>query len=547
MTIFEKIYKLLLLLVITTSLASCTAEDTETVDTSKKIERVDIYVSKSGSDSNPGTQSQPYASFSKAKGRVISLNDSGQDVVVHIGDGIYREEVEFFTDSDSTDASITFVADNPGMVILSGSNSYNGWNSIGNNTYTHAWNYNWGTPGFLTEGGNDTLAERRELVFINGNLLTQVETQSELVNETYYVNESSNLLYVKSTTDPNNALVEVGIREGLFTVNGYDNFTISGITFQHDTSGGGYDRSAVRFDNSDDVTVDNCKFNYNNWGGLRINEGDVVTVINSEANYNGGRGREIVRSTDVVVDGMETSHNGWRGALAGYTGNNIAGAKDLRIHSGYYNRMVILDNRTRGFWLDFDSRNIVVDNSIIMMNDVAGISFEANWGPMEVKNSAICFNGQGSGNRYGGIVATNSEQVTVRDSVIVYNRWGQIRPGGSNPRPVDDFETGEVSTLVAKNFSAYDNLIGGNKGDSVWYYASSSNPKFISTYKADRNSYFGSPFTYAGSKYDFSGWRDLFPDQEQNSESIAVSKLQLNNNLQYLRDICMGNAPPIPP
>ena len=90
--------------------------------TSASIQAADIYVSQSGSDTNPGTSDKPLASLAAAQNMARKAVGS-EAVTVHVADGIYYlPETLIFTAEDSgTEMNpVVYKAVNEGGAVLSG-------------------------------------------------------------------------------------------------------------------------------------------------------------------------------------------------------------------------------------------------------------------------------------------------------------------------------------------------------------------------------------------------------------------------------------------
>ena len=229
---------------------------------------VDIYVSVSGSDSNPGTVSSPLRTVQRAVEVAKVHNANNKPVTITLSAGTYREAVEWSRSGSTTDAPIVFQASPLGSAIISGSDVFTNWNPESQpNLYSHVWTNNWGVKSWLGAPSLE-VARRRELVFINGELLTQVTSFNALTDNSFYVDETADKLYIQTTSNPNESRVEVGVRKGIFVIRWLKNVTVKGIVFQHDTTPA--DSCAVLFSGVENVLVEDCDFLWNTWGGLKI-------------------------------------------------------------------------------------------------------------------------------------------------------------------------------------------------------------------------------------------------------------------------------------
>ena len=104
-----------------------------------------IYVSISGNDNTgDGSAAKPFATISKAKDHVRTLDKTSGDIVVEIGEGTYKiiEAIVFDEkDSGSDNCTIHYVAAEGAEVILSGGNEVTGeWEYEGKGVYSITYN-----------------------------------------------------------------------------------------------------------------------------------------------------------------------------------------------------------------------------------------------------------------------------------------------------------------------------------------------------------------------------------------------------------------------
>lgn len=241
------------------------------------------------SDTNPGTPQLPFKTISKAVTAADENNRNNIATKIMVYPGVYREAVIVNPVSGQTDAPIAFEAAEKGKAIISGSDIWTGWKKKPNtNIYTRSWPYDWGLSPY-PDGwqGNVTLqniVRRREMIFINGKLLTQVLSYNALKGNSFYVSEADNTVYIRPTQGINisAATVEVATRAGIFSVINRSNITLRGFTFRHDNTP--VEAGGVSFAGSSDILVEDCQFLWNNWRGLSFSASQNVTVRRSVAN-----------------------------------------------------------------------------------------------------------------------------------------------------------------------------------------------------------------------------------------------------------------------
>jgi hypothetical protein len=260
-----------------------------------------------GSDSNPGTQAQPFKTIGVAASQAVVNNQASKGTHIWINDGTYREAVSLTSSSRDTTYPITFEATNHGKAIISGAVVYTGWAAYSANPsiYTTAWNNNWGLCAIVT--GCDTatypqpdIMRRQEIVAVNGKVMTQVLSVGQMVAGTFFVDTTNHLIYLwpPSNTNMNTATVEVATLPNVFTISGKSNIVVRGLTFQYANSCRSDSAVAVKGPISfppKNVLFDSDTFQWNNGQALAVNYLQLTSPS-----------RTAVPSTTAIVDSKAT-------------------------------------------------------------------------------------------------------------------------------------------------------------------------------------------------------------------------------------------------
>jgi hypothetical protein len=123
-------------------------------------------------------------------------------------------------------------------VRVSGADVWTGWwqSYSGNpNIFTRAWPYTWGLCPRHTAGPvEQDINLRREMIFVNTVMLTQVLALVQMSPGTFFVDEANAVAYIYPavSTKINNATVEVSTRGSLFAAFGRTNLVLRGIRFE---------------------------------------------------------------------------------------------------------------------------------------------------------------------------------------------------------------------------------------------------------------------------------------------------------------------------
>jgi hypothetical protein len=436
----------------------------------ESLETAFLYVDAAkGSDSNPGTQSQPFRTISAATSTAETNNHHGTGTKIIINPGTYRETITLMGNQYYTAMPITFQANGSGVVV-SGAVRNQNWQPYASNPaiYTTSWTHNWGLCAPELSGNGPREADivlRREMIFVDGVLLTQVLKVGQMREGTFFVDETNNLAYIwpAAGTDISTADVEVATLPELFHLVSVSHVVVRGITFKYANSC--RDNTAVYVAGSaTNILFDSDNFLWNNSVGLHFfTPVSNITVQNAVSSHNGQAGMMAVSVKYGLWRSVTTSFNNWRGAQGSYYNWSSAGIHFFSDHDVTVSGLVTAYNQTHGVHWDTDNANVTVSNMLATGNLADGAVVEKSEGPVAVSNSHFCRNNQGVKNSYlyqGGFVLRNSEHVSLTNSVLYNNQITQIdvigqRGGieGSN------WETGQTYNLKTQNFTHTGNVI----------------------------------------------------------------------------------------
>jgi hypothetical protein len=500
-----------------------TASGQATVNES--LETATVYVDAAkGSDSNSGTQSQPFKTIGAAAALAQSNNQSGIGTRVTINPGTYRESMKLIHNNKDTSLPITFQAATNGSVIVSGATVYTGWQKYDSNPsiYSDSWTNTWGVcPQLSTCPFQQDIMMRQEMVVVNGVALTQVLSMTQMVPGTFYIDQSGGRIYIwpSVTIDMNSATVEVASLPTLFTIQNKSNIVVRGLTFQYANTC----RASAAFlvqGSSTNILLDSDTFQWNNGQGLALeNPTTYFTVENSVSQHNGDSGFQESQTNHGLWQSDTTSYNNWRGAQAGYYACNVAGLHGWEVHNDTINSLTTDFNQSYGIHWDTDNANISTTGIKAVSNLLNGLYAEKDEGPITFSGAYACNHNSGLG--VGGLVLRNSENITLTNSVLMNNTPSQIMViGQAGGIEVTNWETGKTTNLVTQNFTNTSNTIQGNTSTQLVFKDSYLNDadwtSFQNTLKSSGNTWWNAsntttPFTVptpkSGSKEDFSGWQ----------------------------------------
>jgi len=507
------------------------------------LETATLYVDTvKGSDSNSGTQSKPLKTIGAAASLAETNNQSSIGTKIIINPGTYRESVTLAHNRKDTSLPITFQAATNGTVIVSGATIYSGWGtySLNNSIYTNSWTNNWGECAQLTSCPfQQNIMMRQEMVAVNGTVLTQVMSLGQMLQGTFYVDQSANQIYVwpKSGTNMGTATVEAASLPTLLLIQHKSNIVIRGLTFQYANTCRASAAVVVQ-GTSSNILFDTDTFQWNNAQGLAIeNPTTYFTVENTVSQHNGDAGFQESQTKYGLWQSDTTSYNNWRGAQGAYYACNTGGLHGWEVHDDTINGLTVSFNQGYGIHWDTDNVNISTTAINATSNLMSGLFVEKDQGPITFSGAYVC--NQNSAMAVGGLVLRNSEGVSLTKSVLMNNLPNQITVigllGGID---VTNWETGKTTNLVTQNFTNTSNTIQGNTSSQGLFkdsYLNNSDwTSFQSTLKSSSNTWWNSqnsttpfvvPTPKKGSKDDFTAFKSATLQDSNSSFKISFYEM----------------------
>ena len=490
----------------------------------ESLETAFVYVDGTlGSDSNPGTQALPYQTIGKATSVANTNNRVGIGTHIYINPGAYRESIALGNSLTATSLPITFEATTKAQVRITGADVWTGWQPYSGNPaiYTHAWPYAWGLCPRATSGPiEQDINLRREMIFVNTVMLTQVLALNQMTPGTFFVDEANALVYIYPAlkTNVSTATIEVSTRDALFSVYNRTNIVLRGLRFEQSNACRYND--AVKFNSGGNILVESDGFNRNNAGAFGINGVDFFTVRNSVANHNGERGFKSYKAKDGVWVNDEADYNNWRGSQGGIYGWAGGGFYFYDQHNNTIKSLRMFYNMSHGVHWDTDISNVTALSLIASHNLRGGLVLEKAEGPVTLSNSHVCFNSPLLGFTDGGMMVRASTFVSLTGNSFADNFVDQaafIGVMGGVPVNFTNYETGQNYSLVNANITMKYNTIVGLPGEQLFYDFDQSGTAwtdFLSTLTSDHNTWWNGtdaqPFTIPEpawfSKTDWPGW-----------------------------------------
>jgi hypothetical protein len=384
-------------------------------------------------ETGEGSETDPFRSIQAAVDRAAELDASGMGAHLIIRSGVYRESVH--VRNRNNDTPLVLEAEEPGRVILLGSDVYADWQPSGEDgLWEHEWAYDFGwepnpwpdnlpldVPGF-----------RRELLFVDGAPYRQVLERENLRDRTYFVSDGENRIYLdpEGDLDPREARIEVSVRPAtgfLLRLERVRNVAVMGLRLQHGATAM-FTGAALSLRGAENVIVEDTVITDNNGIGLEYNASgsrrvENVVLRNVRMDRNGTLGMTGVVH-NLYVENCSTNDNNWRGASFGATGWAPCGFKMSYCSNVWINGLEVHNNHATGAWFDTENRYILVERMYSYNNYRHGSSLEANFGPFHIRDSVF------AGNQVSGISVYDNSFVTIRESAFFNNEEQQLRFSG---------------------------------------------------------------------------------------------------------------------
>ena len=271
-------------------------------------------------------------------------------------------------------------------------------------------------------------------VAINGKLLRQIGgavsseiqqywngrvegDEDNLTVNSFHYDSANDVLYVKPEGGTlEGKVVEVSTRQ--YIVHGYNvhGYTLRGLSFIHANSTAHGQQAALRMIGNN-ITLDSIKIIDTDGPAFTI-RGDNAVVKNSVFSRNGHYGPTGSGRGWKFTDN-EISHNNTRNFDRdwGAGGSKFMGRSPLGgvpgLHNAVFTGNKFIYNRGNGFWVDTDSRNVVLKNNVFAYNEYAGLFYEWSY-EGEITGNYVYGNG-----RWG--IHTGGQDSVIENNVIIAN------------------------------------------------------------------------------------------------------------------------------
>jgi hypothetical protein len=353
-----------------------------------------------------------------------------------------------------------------------------------------------------------------EMVFLDGQDLWQVTSLANLAPGRFYFDYANDRIYLAD--NPTGRLVEVTTGSGgLIGYSGgaSDAVTVKNLIFEK--FGGGevslYEHNALKAVNG--WRVENNEFRLISFMAV-ANFGNGV-VRNNYIHHNGRLG--IVGGG--FIEGNIISYNNTHGWQSG----TDAGATKFHGTNGMVLRgNIVANNKSRGFWVDFDNINVTYENNVIENNLQMGILHEVSCAAV-IRYNVL----RGNNSAFAGKPLSSGAQIFTRSSkdLDIYGNdvtgaspgvhgiglWGDFN--GSQPQ---SYTGSNCGTILLQNIQVHDNVVrldvgqltGNPWGGSYYNIVFSNNTYYLKDLTGPHFHYNGGPWNkdqYKGAGGDVNG------------------------------------------
>lgn len=401
-----------------------------------------IYVSKTGLDSNSGTLEAPLLTISKA----AEIVNPGQTII--ISEGTYREYLNPPKGGKSNDERITFQCANGEKVFVKGSEEVNTWTNIKDSLWEVVLDtsfFNGYNPYVLKVDGdfqNYGQWHTRGDVYLNNSAFSERQVLDEVkeTKHTWFTETKGSKTFILANfgeINPNEELVEINVRELIFfaTDPDVDFITINGLRFLHaapnwqapNEGDGDQNRlmhlGAIGSNMGKGWIIENSEIAHSKTAGIMLGEnkgneasfeditqfGDHIirnNYIHKNGQY-GIAGQKGISRTEISGNRIEDIN--YRNEFGGYepAGIKIWNSLDVLIENNFIHRVIANQNsesQAYCIWIDFANQGTRITRNFLIggKNTTTALFLEANIGPTLVDNNIIIDKPNGATMVYSG-------------------------------------------------------------------------------------------------------------------------------------------------
>lgn len=371
------------------------------------------------SDDAPGSADRPWKTIARA------AEKAGPGDVVLIRGGVYRERVVVKKDG-TEQAPLRFEAAPGEHVVVTGADRLTGWRKAdeARPIYSVAWPHKfitWNRSMTHPDDEYHRTIGRCEQVAVDGYLLRQVLSASQLAPGTFFADVTNRLLFVwdMGSRDLNKTHTEASVLQEIFRVEG-DHVHVRGLRFRYAANMAQHGAVVLA---GCHVTMEDCVVEAMNAEGATFTGEDAVVRRcvfrdNGQVGFGANRAHRLL-FTECLVENNNTKgfDRGWEAG-----GDKLVLCRDAVLERSRFVR-----NRGNGIWFDIGNTNCTVRYCLIADNEDAGIFYEISFALLAHDN-VIVGNGfaatAGAWGAQAGISLSSSPGCVIERNLIAGNREG---------------------------------------------------------------------------------------------------------------------------
>ncbi len=288
------------------------------------------------------------------------------------------------------------------------------------------------------------VGRRREMVFVDGQLLRQVLSADALEPGTFFVDDGW-----PAEADDGRLYLALprGVRRGEATLdvsvrparrNGRRALVLSrlaavvlrNLTVEHFAVAPRWD-AAAEIEDCTQVLIEDCTFRWNNTAGLRLVISERVTLRRCAAEHNGRAGMTCMTwgaCDNLLAEDIRVSHNNWRGDWGGARGGQVAGLTfGFTDRACRLRRVTATQNACPGVWVSTfgavpspTSARVFIEELVSTENAREGLIVSESPGPVRIRGAVLARNGA------SGLLIARAAGGVLEGSTLYGNRRSQI-------------------------------------------------------------------------------------------------------------------------
>ena len=296
--------------------------------------------------------------------------------------------------------------------VMSGAVEITGWSETGD-----LWSASgFPDPGWSHGDGRDGMAALTEDLFIDGRPLVRVASLAEVTEGTFHYADG----VVTTRADPTGRVTEASATQAAFAGERTTGVTLANIEIRAYASPAQH--GAVSAHDTRDWTLIDVVATGNHGAG--VSAGDGTRILGGVYSGNGQVGIHAYDTTGLLIDGVVASGNNYAGFSQTW---DSGGIKILTSDHVTIRDSEIAANAGMGLWLDWDNRQVTIENNYVHDNASIGIFYEASY-TAEITGNNVQNNNQ---NQYtvgywgSDIFVTSSSGVSITGNLV----WSSIGQG----------------------------------------------------------------------------------------------------------------------